>query len=250
MRSTSLLLPHLNDLAERAGRGGEAWVAGHFLTPAEATQAQAAYRNRRDVMLLLDGGFAAAERVVPIFLPPGSGEYPQAEVLAALEFRFRPQDTVGHRDMLGAALALGLQRTALGDIVLEPGRAVLLCLRRMAPFLLEQLQTAGRIGLRGSEIPLDALPQAEKSYREERHTVASPRVDALLAEAFHCSRGTAEEWLRAGLVQLSHAECTNGAKQAQQGDLLSVRGKGRCKLLALGGESKKGRIWVTFGFEG
>ncbi len=246
--NTTPLLPHLEDLAERAKRGGT-WVAGHFLTPEEAAQAAQAFRNRRDVKLLLDGGFAHAERVVPVFLPVGEDAYPRANCLAALEFRFRPQDSLGHRDMLGAALALGLQRSVLGDIAMEPGRAALCCLRRVAPLLLEDLQCAGHVGLKGCELCLDALPQAEKQYRQERCTVASPRVDALLAEAFRCSRGKAEEWLRAGLVQLNHAECLNGAKQAKAGDLISVRGKGRCKLLEIGGESKKGRLWVTLGFE-
>lgn len=242
------LFPHLDDLAERAKREN-AWVAGHFLTPEDAAQAGRAFRGRRDVTLLLDGGFARAERAVPVFLPPGEEQYPRKENLAALEFRWRAQDVVGHRDMLGAVLALGLQRTVLGDIMIEPGRAVLICLRRVAALLLDELQTAGRVGLKGREIPLDDLPQNEKEYRRERHTVASPRVDALLAEAFRCSRGAAEEWLRAGLVQLNHAECLNGAKQAKEGDLLTVRGKGRCRLLEIGGESRKGRVWVTVGFE-
>lgn len=242
------VLPRLQDLAERAKRSG-AWVAGNFLTPEEAAQAAQVFRTRKDVSLVLDGGFAQAERTVPVFLPAGVEDFTRTECIAALEFRFRLQDTVGHRDMLGAALGLGLQRATLGDIVTEPGRAVLICLRRVAPFLLEELQTAGRVGLRGAELPLDALPQTEKQYRQARCTVASPRLDALLAEAFRCSRGAAEEWLRAGLVHLNHAECTNGAKQAKAGDTLSVRGKGRCKLLEIGGESKKGRVWVVFGFE-
>ena len=242
------LLPHLDDLAERAKRCGS-WVAGTFLTPEEAAQAEQAFRNRKDVTLLLDGGFANAERAVPVFLPSGEESYLREEVLAALEFQWRLQDSVGHRDMLGATLALGLQRAVLGDIDIEQGRAVLICLHRVVPLLLEELQTAGRVGLKGREIPLEELPQNEKEYRCERHTVASPRVDALLAEAFRCSRGAAEEWLRMGLVQLNHAECLNGAKQAREGDLLTVRGKGRCRLLELGGESRKGRVWVTVGFE-
>ena len=69
----------------------------------------------------------------------------------------------------------------------------------------------------------------------------------MLAEAFRCSRGTAEEYLRLGLVQLRHEECRSGDKQAREGDIISVRGKGRVKLLEAGGETRKGRIWITIG---
>ncbi|MDR2524985.1 MAG: hypothetical protein LBC83_02145 [Oscillospiraceae bacterium] len=244
---TALLLPRLAELAQRAVQSDKP-VVGSFLAPEEAAQADAVYKNRKDVRLLLDGGFVAPERAVPIFLPPGAEYMDRAAVLAALVFRFRAQDAVGHRDLLGAALGLGLERAVLGDIRIADGQAILICLRRLAPFLLENLQAAGRVGLCGCEIPLDALPETQAVLRVVRGTVASLRVDALLAEAFHASRGAAEEWLRTGLVQLNHQECKSGAKQVKPGDLLAVRGKGRCRLAEIGGESKKGRLWVSFAF--
>ena len=228
------ILPRLRDLERQRG-------AGTFLTPAQAAQARRAFGTR----VTLDGGFAQAERVIPIF----DKDTPREKHLAAIELRFRPQDTLTHRDILGAALALGLERHVLGDIVIaqEQGQAILICLPHVVDFIAENLIKAGRVGLQTKRIALEELPETHKTLREERGTVASLRLDALLAEAFRCSRGTAEEYLRQGLVQLCHEECRQGARPVKEGDIISLRGHGRVKLLEAGGETRKGRLWVTIG---
>jgi len=228
------ILPRLHDLERQRG-------AGNFLTPAQAAQARRAFGAR----VVLDGGFKQAERLVPIF----DQNSPRERYLAALELRFRPQDTLTHRDILGAALALGLERSVLGDIEIAQtkGQAFLVCLPHVADFIAENLKKAGRIGLSAAQIPLSDLPASHKNIREERGTVASLRLDALLAEAFRCSRGSAEEYLRQGLVQLCHEECRQGSRHVNEGDIISLRGRGRIKLLEVGAESRKGRFWVTIG---
>ena len=226
------LLPHLRDL-ERRG------AVGAFLTPAQAAEASRAFGSR----VILDGGFAQAERVIPIFMR----DYVREKYLAAIELRFRPQDQLSHRDILGAALGLGLERGVLGDIVVGEGEAFLVCLARIANFIIENLFQAGKVGLRAERIPLAALPETTKTLREQRGTVASLRLDNLLAEAFHCSRGVAEELLAQGLVRLRHEETREGAVKVRESDIISVRGKGRVKVLHVGEASRKGRLWITIG---
>jgi len=226
------LLSHLYDLEKRKG-------IGKFITPAEAAEALRVFGPR----VALEGGFRDAERVIPVF----AGEYDPEAHLAAIRLAFRPQDVLSHRDVLGAALGLGLERDVLGDIFVGEGEAWLVCLARMAGYIIENLQQAGKVGLWAERIPLAALPEATKTLREQRGTVASLRLDAVLAEAFRCSRGDAEELLAQGLVQLRHEICLKGDAKVREGDIISVRGKGRVKLLQAGEVSRKGRVWVTVG---
>jgi len=233
----SALLSHLHDLERRDGNGIHA--VRKFLTPAEAAEVSRIFGPRA----ALEGGFRDAERVVPIF----AREYAPEDYLAAVELRFRPQDSLSHRDILGAVLGLGLEREVLGDIAVGEGVARLVCLARIAGFIVENLEQAGKVGLYAERIPLAALPELTKELREQRGTVASLRLDALLAEAFRCSRGTAAELLAQRLVQLRHEECRDGDAKVREGDIISVRGKGRVKLLHAGEPTRKGRIWVTIG---
>jgi len=227
------LLSHLRELERRQG-------AGKFLTPAESAEALRVFGPR----ITLEGGFKDAERCIPIF----AENFDPEDYLAAIRLTFRPQDTLSHRDILGAALGLGLERGVLGDIVVGEGQAWLVCLAHISNFIVENLDKAGKAGLRAERIPLAALPEAAKALWEQRGTVASLRLDAVLAEAFHCSRGAAEELLAQGLVQLRHEETREGAVKVREGDILSVRGRGRIKLLRAGEISRKGRIWVTIGY--
>jgi len=229
---------NLHDLARRNANGIHA-VTGKFLTPAESAEALRIFGPR----VHLEGGFRDAERVIPIF----AQDYAPEDYLAAIELRFRPQDTLTHRDILGAVLGLGLERAVLGDIAVGEGSAHLVCLAHIAEFIAENLVQAGKVGLHAAKIPLDSLPVITKELREQRGTVASLRLDALLAEAFRCSRGAAEELLAQGLVQLRHEECRSGTAKVREGDIISVRGKGRVKLLQAGEPTRKGRIWVTIG---
>jgi len=223
---------NLHDL-ERRG------AAGKFLTPAEAAEAVRAFGPR----VALEGGFQGAERVIPVF----AQGYAPEEYLVAIQLRFRPQDSLAHRDILGAVLGLGLERSVLGDIAVGEGNAWLVCLVHVAGFIVENLAKAGKVGVRAEKIPLGALPAPGKALREQRGTVASLRLDAVLAEALRCSRGAAAELLAQGLVQLRHGEVRDGAVKVRQGDIISVRGKGRVKLLQAGEATRKGRIWVTIG---
>ena len=229
---------NLHDLEKRNGNGKNA-VSGKFLTPAESAEALRIFGSR----VSLEGGFREAERAIPVF---GQGYDPE-EFITAIRLRFRPQDTLSHRDILGAVLALGLERNVIGDITVAEGQAWLVCLAHIAGFIVENLDQAGKTGLWAEKIPLSALPECVKELREQRGTVASLRLDAVLSEAFRCSRGAAEELLAQGLVQLRHEECRNGTAKVRESDIISVRGKGRVKLLQAGETSRKGRIWITLG---
>jgi len=206
----------------------------NFLTPAQAAQ-------EHNPNLIFDGGFIEAERVVAY------ADGPREKYIAALKLSFRPQDELSHRDILGAVLALGLDRRVLGDILVQQGMAWLVCLPHVVGFICENLTKAGRIGLRVEQILLDELPVLHKNIREQRGTVASLRLDGMIAEAFNCSRGAAEELLRQGLVRLNHEECLKGTRLVKEGDLIAIRGKGRVKILEVGGETRKGRTWIVFG---
>ena len=238
------LIARMNDLAEQAVKKGLAH--SKFLTSAEAEEVRRAFQNRKDVPLIFDGGFDDAERKVAVFKNPDWGEYRREEVIAALSVKHRKQDVIGHRDVLGAALGLGIKREVLGDIFIgEP--TVLICLADMADFICDELKQAGRMSLTVGRNSLSGLPEIPQKLDERTDTVASLRLDAVIAAIFNCSRNVAAETIVQGRVRLANRICEDISKNVGIGDIISVRGLGRAKLLELGGQSKKGRTWIKFG---
>ncbi|MDR1692834.1 MAG: RNA-binding protein [Oscillospiraceae bacterium] len=243
MDAKDVLLGHAEDLAKKAAKTGCA--ATRFLTPAEARRITERFTNRRDVNLTLSGGFSGAERVRGIFTNPDWGRYGQEDLFAAL--KISAYEELGHRDVLGSLMALGIEREVIGDIL--PG-GYLVCLPEMAPFITQNLERIGRLPVTVATAELGALPVTEEAVQEKTDTVASLRLDALLSAAFGLSRGRAAELIEAGRVSLNHMECLQPDKTAEEGAVLSVRGMGRAKLLEIGGVSKKGRVFVKLGLYG
>ena len=238
------MIAHMTDLAARAVKAGAAH--SKFLTPSEAEEARRYFIRRNDVTLTFDGGFADAERTVVIFANAEWGGVEREDVLAALSLMYRKQDHIAHRDILGAILALGIERGAVGDICLgNPSYVV--CLRYMADFIRDNLKQVGRVGLAVEREPLSALPKITHTLDEKTGTVASLRFDAVTAAIFNLSRGVAAEYIVQGNAQLAHRICEDASEAVSVGEIISVRGLGRAKLLEIGGQSRKGRYWIKFG---
>ena len=247
MEQNDYLIGHMEDLADKATKTG--CSASRFLTPAEAGHIAEYFKFKR-VNLLFDGGYDNAERVRAVFLNPEWGEYDSENLLSALRIEYRPQDTLGHRDILGALMALGIERDTIGDIISDRNSATLICLPEMSGFITENLAKAGRVGVKISAISLGELPANQEELNIKTDTVASLRLDAVLSAAFGLPRSKAAELIAAGRVSLDHIPCQQPAKELAEGALLSVRGLGRAKLFEVGGLSRKGRIFVRIALYG
>ena len=246
MEQKDVLLGHVDDLAAKAVKSGCA--ASRFLTPAEAQSIIAQFTRRHDAALIFDGGYEGAERVRAIFLNPDWGKYDRSELFTV--FKITVQETLGHRDILGALMALGIERNTIGDIIESP--LAFICLPELSGYIAENFTKAGRGSVTLHPIPLrgdEALCRVE-NLTIRTDTVASLRLDAMLGIAFGLSRSKAVELIEAGRVSLNHELCTQPAKEAGEGAVLSVRGLGRAKVLEVGGLSKKGRIFIKMGLYG
>ncbi len=243
------LLRRMCDLAERADRSG-VFAASRFLTPAEQAAAASAGPHF-PALLTFDGGFDGAERAVAVFTPYGA-EPPARDdprhPLAAL--RLTHSQPLGHRDLLGAVMSLGLERPQIGDILPAreekgPCESALVCLRPNLDFLLASLSRAGRLPVEAHELPLTELRPPERRTERRTVTVASPRLDAVLAAVWHLSREEAQSAVRRGLVSLNHRPEEKPDRELHEGDLLSLRGGGRAAVAEFAGESRRGRLRVV-----
>ena len=62
---------------------------------------------------------------------------------------------------------------------------------------------------------------------------------------FRLSRSAAAEQIRLGLVSLNYSLCERVDAAVREGDVISLRGKGKGKVTAVGGRSKKDRLFIT-----
>lgn len=71
------------------------------------------------------------------------------------------------------------------------------------------------------------------------------RLDAVTAGMFGLSRSSAAEFIAAGDVSLNYSQCMKADAAVKEGDIISLRGKGKGDVGAEGGMSRKGRLFVN-----
>lgn len=151
-----------------------------------------------------------------------------------------------HRDYLGSLLALGIKREVIGDILVSAQETYIFILREMAEFLLLNYSKAGRTNLTLTQVPLDDVVAFEPQTELKTDTVASLRLDNIVASAFGLSRTKANEAIRNGLVFVNSLEETKPDSRLKEKDKLVLRGQGKVLLDEIGGRSRKDKIYLTY----
>ena len=77
-----------------------------------------------------------------------------------------------------------------------------------------------------------------------RDTVASLRLDNVIASAFQLSRAKAADAIRAGIVFVNSMQVEKPDMQVEEGSKLVLRGKGKAFLREVGGRTRKDRITI------
>lgn len=154
-----------------------------------------------------------------------------------------------HRDYLGGILALGLDRSAVGDIApIDEYSAYIFVSRKVAGFLTEGdfAETGGiRIAKDRVKIARAALPDGymiEQKYRPVTDTVASERLDCIVAALCNLSRESAKEKILAGEVEHNYDTAAEISVSVAAGDHISVRGVGKFLIESVADPTKKGRL--------
>ena len=178
------------------------------------------------------------------FLPDWQEEPDLADCMTALRVRYRAEEGITHRDLLGSLMALGVVRAKLGDILVSETSADVIICADASEYLLREWTSAGHAKLTAERVGLDALAVPELKVKEIRDTVATLRLDAVASTGFAMSRAKAAELIASGRVQLNHREVTKPDAPVTQGDIVSARGLGKFELTEAGGLSKKGRTAI------
>ena len=266
-----LLLARLDDLCDRGARG-ETGISA-YLTPREAKYARAHLSARiRTGTALLWGGYPDAERVRVVILPDYTEGFTDPESLASnpvtalrdaglddlsdtLREAVCPICVKGsgfrelsHRDYLGSVLGLGLERDAIGDILIpDTHTAILLTDTRVGDFLTVSLTKVATDTVKVSRLPEGTPRQGTRRLQPISDTVASERLDCVVAALCNLSREKAQMTVRAGLVELDYEACEACDTTVEAPAVISVRGYGKFAVHAFDGTTRKGRIRLVAG---
>ncbi len=153
-------------------------------------------------------------------------------------------DKLSHRDILGALMNLGIERSLLGDIVLRENEAYIFVNEKIADFIKAEFVRAKHTDLTVSDI--NELPSGEL-FKTEFRTVQcnSPRADAVMAKLFSLSREESLGYFRRRLVFIDGRLCESPSRELKPGETVSVRSKCRFIYRGMTSLSKKGKMNIS-----
>ena len=251
------LAARLDDLCARAD-SGELGVTV-FMSPRELAFTKK-YLAAKGAAVCFFGGYPQAERQRAYILPDYMSELSECDGDTDIEERlsqFGYSSSVfalricgsgyrrlSHRDFLGSLLGLGIERSVLGDILLlgdGDREALLLCDSNISEFIEKELCYVAndKVKVRGAELEDIQIPPRRTQPISD--TVASPRLDAVVAALCNLSRDKARAAVVSGLVEIDFESEERPDRLLSGGATVSVRGFGRYRVISVSDKTKKGR---------
>lgn len=196
-----------------------------------------------------DGGFEGAERkrvlIYPDYYEPTRADFQ----ITVFDVRYASKFlTLEHPAVLGALMGLGLNRAKFGDIRLKDEDVQLATVTELSTYLTANFTAAGKAKIhltelseRGSWIALEEL------WIEETQIISSLRLDTVLASLLNIARQKSGTYIHGGKVKVNWRVVDQPSFELNESDVLSIRGHGRFKIMAIEGRTKKDKIRLVTG---
>ncbi|KJS19175.1 MAG: hypothetical protein VR72_19325 [Clostridiaceae bacterium BRH_c20a] len=192
------------------------------------------------------GGVDGAERQRIVICPDYSEPELSMAQLCLVEFTGKLDHiNSSHRDFLGALLGQGIKRGKVGDLYPIENGFIVVISRELADFIL-----LGPIVIKGVSLEAQILKPnhwepLQSAGKIVNTTLASLRLDTVLANGFGISRTKVTSFIKGGKVKVNWQVVVDTDHLCSQDDVISFRGKGRIIVSNVSGETRKGRLKVT-----
>lgn len=240
-----LFKKRLTELADKAYNNSQ-YVFTGFLSMAEADIYYKMERELAYAQATLFGGTSDCERVMIRFGSEEMCGYIEEFPIECIEIEpliEKFAQNLTHRDFLGALMNLGIERSTLGDIIVDGKHAFIFCTDKMADYIIDNLDKINHTSVRckkALQVPESTITQLSR----KRVQVSQVRTDSIISKVYGISRSESVNLFRAGKVFINGRLNENNSGQLKEGDKVSVRGFGRFNFVGVVSESKKGKLNV------
>lgn len=187
-----------------------------------------------------NGVFEEAERRMIAFNNIYDIPYPMFLIKISHNSKF---SNLSHRDYLGGILALGIERSKIGDLLVEGNSCYVPVHEDIKDYLLYNIDKIGKTSCKVEVLDdFNELPQFK--FKEEVILVSSLRADGLVSKICNISRSKAQELIDQGQVLVDYAKIKDKSQELKIGQRITIRGSGKFILGENIGNSKSGRIKI------
>ncbi|KIL44811.1 RNA-binding protein [Jeotgalibacillus soli] len=210
-----------------------------FLDPRQRFILESLIGSTGDILVSFAGGEGAERKralIYPSYYSPTQEDFQ----LQLLEIVYPSKFVhVEHKHVLGSIMALGVKREKFGDILFTDEMLQLVVAKELSSFMMMNFTQIGKSSIKVNEISWDQYLPSNEKWQERFVTLSSLRLDVVMAGVLNLSRQKAKLLIQAGKVKVNFREVDNTSFECAEGDMLSVRGLGRCRIGEIEGKTKK-----------
>ncbi|WKY46373.1 YlmH/Sll1252 family protein [Eubacteriaceae bacterium ES3] len=196
--------------------------------------------KRYDVRYLFFGGNQNAQRQMLCIFPDYCDECDLEWPIQSLVFDVK--EKLDHRNVLGALMSLGISRDLIGDIDVSEHLGQIIVNERITDFIEKNLVKISHQSINLKVKRLDEILTFERQFVEKSIVVASDRLDGIIGKIFGHSRQISIEMIRQKKVRLNYEDVSKNDCRISEGDIISLRGKGKARVTSMDEKTKKGNI--------
>lgn len=211
--------------------------------PPEVWSTLETMKNAMGIEVESKGVVQESEKRVILIKPAGYGEYSEEYPFTYFEIKGGSKfKELEHRHFLAAIMGLGIKREMLGDLIVRDGVCYGAIFTDLYNFLENNLTVIGRIGVSVSKTEEENIPEIE--FEEGVYLVSSLRLDSIVAAITEKSRSVATEMIKEGAVNVNYSVKREKNLSVKDGDVITIRRKGKFLFKEVAGVSKKGKSRV------
>jgi RNA-binding protein YlmH len=219
-----------------------------FLDPRKQYILQAIIGKNSEIKLSLfpEGGSIERKRGIlyPDYFTPSESDY----AVTLFEVKY-PAKFVNleHRQILGSLMSIGLKREKFGDIIMNGDRIQMVTAAEIDDFVEMNFKEVGRSKVSLERVPFEDMLSSSEEWRETVTTASSLRLDVILSSLYNISRQKVQTLISGGAVKVNWRVIETSSFEVAEGDVFSMRGYGRSKLVSIEGKTKKDKFRISAG---
>lgn len=222
-----------------------------FLDMHQKTVAEKVLKSQKITNYICYGGYSNAERVMIIIYPEkledvfNNNQYDFNNIVRVIRVILSNEmkGKYSHRDYLGAVIKVGLKREKVGDIIVNLDGADLIVSKDISKYIVDSFKELTRFSKSDIyEESIEKLNITEPKTEVLNIIIPSMRMDSIVSELIRTSRSKALEIINAERVFVNSEVITKNSKMLKENDMITVRGKGRFKIIKILNSTKKGNL--------
>ena len=237
-------IDHLIDKARQSERQYSP-VLTSFLDPREQYILKVVTGSFPDLNCSFFGGPQSERKraiIAPHYFEPTTDDFEISLIQVEYPEKFV---TIQHQHLLGTLMSFGIERDQIGDIIVGEQLQFVLT-NQIKSYIMMELTHIKRATVKLNAISIENMVESKEQWQTHHATVSALRLDVVLKEMIRKSRTIAQTLIQRKRVKINHTIVEAVDFQLDEGDLISIQGYGRAKMIEIGERTKKDKLKLTY----